>query len=438
MTEEELKQKSIGFISLGCDKNRVDLERIIYECKSFGFRIEQNPKRANIIIINTCSFIESARQESIDTILEMAHFKAFTCEKLIVTGCLTQMGFCDIEQSLPEVDAFVQVKDNENIVEIIGKLYNCEFCRIKQKNPLSRVLTNDPHTAYLKIAEGCDNFCSYCTIPYIRGRFSSVPIEKLVEEAKELANLGTKELILVAQDTLKYGADLYGKPQIVKLIQALSDINGIEWIRVLYCYPERVTDEFILEMTNNPKVCKYIDLPLQHVNNNILKEMNRSIKKEQIEFLISKLRANMPNISIRSTFIIGFPGETRHSFNEILKFLKKQKLNLVGFFPYSREEGTRAFNFKNQISESVKEKRVKKAYNVQKQISKNNNHALVETTVDVIIDTIENGMAIGRSYAYAPNVDFVIYINNPALKVGEIYKVKITATNPYELEGELV
>lgn len=441
-TKENILNKRIAFISLGCDKNRVDLENIISLVKNAGFKTTQNLAEANVIIINTCSFIESARRESIETILNMANLKQSKCEKIIVTGCLNEMNYSDLNSSLPEVDSFLRVADNKNIIKTIYNLYGVPYSETTINCNFNRVLTTPNHYAYLKISEGCNNFCSYCTIPFIRGRFVSTPMEQLIYEAQELAKLGVKELILVGQDVTKYGVDIYGKQSITTLIKNLSKIEGIKWIRLLYCYPELVDDELINEIKNNSKVVKYIDLPLQHINNNILKLMNRKTSTQKILEVIKKLKTQIPNISIRSTFILGFPGETKENFEELLNFLKNEKLTNVGFFAYSREEGTRAYNFENQVSTKTKNSRVKKAYEVQRIIAENNNLNLLNSVLDVIIDEMENNYFVGRAYLSAPDVDPVVYIqvnnkNKNKIKIGNIVPIKITKVLDYDLEGEL-
>lgn len=441
-TKENILNKRIAFISLGCDKNRVDLENIISLVKNAGFKTTQNLAEANVIIINTCSFIESARRESIETILNMANLKQSKCEKIIVTGCLNEMNYSDLNSSLPEVDSFLRVADNKNIIKTIYNLYGVPYSETTINCNFNRVLTTPNHYAYLKISEGCNNFCSYCTIPFIRGRFVSTPMEQLIYEAQELAKLGVKELILVGQDVTKYGVDIYGKQNITTLIKNLSKIEGIKWIRLLYCYPELVDDELINEIKNNSKVVKYIDLPLQHINNNILKLMNRKTSTQKILEVIKKLKTQIPNISIRSTFILGFPGETKENFEELLNFLKNEKLTNVGFFAYSREEGTRAYNFENQVSTKTKNSRVKKAYEVQRIIAENNNLNLLNSVLDVIIDEMENNYFVGRAYLSAPDVDPVVYIqvnnkNKNKIKIGNIVPIKITKVLDYDLEGEL-
>lgn len=441
-TKENILDKKIGFISLGCDKNRVDLENIMALVKSAGFTITGDLSKANVIIINTCSFIESARKESIETILDTASLKSSGCEKIIVTGCLNQMNYSDLESSLPEVDKFVKIADNSSIVKIIFDLYNVKYENAVYNCTFGRVLTTPKHYAYLKISEGCNNFCSYCTIPFIRGRFFSTPIELLVNEAQNLAKLGVKELILVGQDVTKYGYDLYGEYALTKLIKELSKIKEIKWIRILYCYPELVNDELISEIKHNDKVVKYIDLPLQHINSSILKQMNRKTDKEKVLEVVHKLKNEIPNIAIRTTFILGFPDETAQEFNEVLSFLEDEKLTNVGFFAYSREEGTLAYKFANQVSAATKKARVKKAYLTQQKIAETNNFNLLGDVLDVIIDEEDEYTFVGRSYLSAPEVDPVVFIpktqnNISKISIGDIVKIKITQVVGYDLEGEL-
>lgn len=434
MIEKNILNKKVGFISLGCDKNRVDLENMIFQIQSAGFEIVNKPQEANIILINTCAFLESARRESIDNILEMSQYKSNKLEKLIVTGCINELNYEDLQSSLPEVDAFVKIKDNDKIVQIICDLYKTN---LNVKNLHGRVITTPNHYAYLKISEGCNNFCTYCLIPYIRGRYKSIPIDILVNETKNLANQGVKEIILVAQDITKYGIDIYGKKSLVKLIREISKINKIEWIRLLYCYPEEVDDDLILEIKNNDKVVKYLDIPLQHISNKILKAMNRRSTKDDIEQLFNKLKKNIPNIVLRTTFILGFPGETDQDFNEILDFIKIHKINNVGFFKYSREEGTVAYNLSNQISETIKDDRLKIATQLQFEIQNKLLDNYINQNFKVIIDESFENYSIGRFYGQCPNIDSVIYINQK-LNLGEFYNIKIINKLDYDLEGEKV
>ena len=434
MTIDELKKKTVGFISLGCDKNRVDLEKIIFNLKNFGLTIVSDPEKANIIIVNTCSFLESARIESVDAILEMIEFKGSNLEKLIVTGCINELNYSDLNTSLPEVDAFVNIKDNEKIVEIVASLYNIN---INCQYVSDRVLTTPNHYAYLKIAEGCNNFCTYCLIPYIRGRYRSETIENLIAEANALADKGVTELILVAQDVTKYGIDLYKSKKLVTLIRELSKIDKIKWIRLLYCYPEEIDDELISEIRDNNKVVKYLDIPLQHVSTPVLKAMNRRSNYESIESLFTKLKCTSPNIVLRTTFILGFPGETEEDIELIEKFLGKFKLNNVGFFTYSREEGTKSYNFDNQIDEDTKHVRLDRLSQIQYEIVQNINLHLLGQEFDVIVDEVYNDYSVARFYGQSPQIDTVIYIKEK-LNVGQFYKVKITNLLEYDLEGEIL
>lgn len=437
MTKEELLKKKVAFISLGCDKNRVDLEKIIADIKTYGFEITTNEEEASIIVINTCAFLQASREESIDTILDVLQLKKGNLERLIVTGCLPQYKLEEVKEAIPEIDILLVPENNGSIIKEIVASYNLPVPDFKSIH--SRVLTTAPHFAYLKIAEGCNNFCSYCTIPYIRGRYKSEKIEDLVSEANNLVKNGVRELILVAQDVTKYGVDLYGKKSLVSLIRNLSTIKELKWIRLLYCYPELVDDELISEMATNPKVCHYIDLPLQHVNDSILKAMNRHNTKEQCIEVIAKLRSAMPDISIRTTFILGLPGEDRKKFQELLAFVKEQKLNNVGFFKYSREEGTRAYSMKKQVSSFTKQKRLKKISLLQEMIVYDENEQLIGKTMTVVVDGVQGNMAVCRSAYMAPMVDGVIYIPKENVEVGNFYQIKITKVfGSYDLEGELV
>lgn len=432
MTKEEILQKKIGFISLGCDKNRVDLEKMIFNIKSAGFEVVNDPEKANIILVNTCSFLESSRLESVENIIEMGNYKSKNLEKLIVTGCLNELKISDLNTSLPEVDAFVNVKDNDKIVSTIFNLYNLNYS-VDVKS--GRILTTPSHYAYIKISEGCNNFCSYCLIPYIRGRYVSRPMEDILSEAKSLASNGVKELILVAQDVTKYGVDIYNKKSLVELLNKLSQIDGIEWIRLLYCYPEEIDDNLISEIKNNSKIVKYLDIPLQHISNKILKSMNRKSTKENIEKLFTKLKTEIPSISLRTTFILGYPDESSEDFEEIIDFIKKYKINNVGFFKYSREEGTRAYNFENQIDEEIKQERLDIISQVQYDIQNKILDNYIGKVLDVIIDESNADYSVGRYYGQAPLIDGVVIINEK-LTVGEFYKIKIIDKSEYDLIGE--
>ena len=382
----------VGMVSLGCDKNRVDSELILGSINKF-YEITNNPKDAEIIIINTCGFIESAKQESIDTILEMAEYKkTHKCKMIIATGCLTQRYGDELLELIPEIDILMGVNDymklHKLIVDFIKTEQRVSSTTYKDEgvNEGERILTTNSHTAYLRIAEGCNNFCTYCIIPKIRGKFRSRSKESILAEANSLVNQGVKEIILIAQDLTNYGEDLYGKNQLHVLVNELSEIEGLEWIRLLYCYPEEITYELIEVIANNPKVMKYLDLPIQHISNNILKMMARKTNKETIIDKIDLLREKVPGITLRTSLIVGFPGETEEDFNELCSFLKDYKLDNVGVFTYSQEEGTAAAKLPNQIDEDVKIKRKETLMNIQRGIVRDLNKLKIGNIYDTIID----------------------------------------------------
>lgn len=427
MTKKSLMDKKISFISLGCDKNRVDLEEMMNDLSSFGFKFS-NIYESDIVIINTCAFILPARKEAIDNILEMIHLKKTgIIEKIIVAGCLSQRYLEELKKIFNEVDAFIQLRDNKKIVEIIGSIYNVP---LKFKNRNKQLILSPNHYAYLKISDGCNNGCAYCTIPRIRGLYTSKPLNEVIARAKELVNQGAKEIILVAQDTSRYGLDLYGEYKLPELLEELSKIKKLEWIRIHYCYPELVSDRLLELIHTNPKICPYIDIPLQHIDNQILKNMNRKSSEKQIRKLINKIKNNYPNIAIRTTFIVGFPGETRRQFRKLCKFLKESRLDNVGFFPYSREEGTKAFFMKKQVPEFIKKGRLKKIQSIQAKIADKINVELIGKKVEVLIDSFnfETGYFEGRTKKMSPNIDFLVNIEeNPNIKIGEIYIIEIVS-----------
>lgn len=434
----------VGMVSLGCDKNRVDSELILGSINKF-YEITNNPKEAEIIIINTCGFIESAKQESIDTILEMAEYKkTHKCKMIIATGCLTQRYGDELLELIPEIDILMGVNDymklHKLIVDFIKTEQRVSSTTYKDEgvNEGERILTTNSHTAYLRIAEGCNNFCTYCIIPKIRGKFRSRSKESILAEATSLVNQGVKEIILIAQDLTNYGEDLYGKNELHVLINEISNIKGLEWIRLLYCYPEEITDELIEVIANNPKVMKYLDLPIQHISNNILKMMARKTNKETIIGKINLLREKVPGITLRTSLIVGFPGETEEDFNELCRFLKNYKLDNVGVFTYSQEEGTAAAKLPNQVDEDVKNKRKEKLMNIQRGIVKNLNKLKIGNIYDTIIDGSTGEYYIGRNYEMAPEIDGLIYITKgKVLKKGDIIKVKITNIMEYDLVGDV-
>ncbi len=434
----------VGMVSLGCDKNRVDSELILGSINKF-YEITNNPKDAEIIIINTCGFIESAKQESIDTILEMAEYKkTHKCKMIIATGCLTQRYGDELLELIPEIDILMGVNDymklHKLIVDFIKTEQRVSSTTYKDEgvNEGERILTTNSHTAYLRIAEGCNNFCTYCIIPKIRGKFRSRSKESILAEANSLVNQGVKEIILIAQDLTNYGEDLYGKNQLHVLINELSEIEGLEWIRLLYCYPEEITDELIEVIANNPKVMKYLDLPIQHISNNILKMMARKTNKETIIDKIDLLREKVPGITLRTSLIVGFPGETEEDFNELCSFLKDYKLDNVGVFTYSQEEGTAAAKLPNQIDEDVKIKRKETLMNIQRGIVRDLNKLKIGNIYDTIIDGSTGEYYIGRNYEMAPEIDGLIYVTKKkTLKKGDIIKVKITNVMEYDLVGDV-
>ena len=438
MEEKELLEKKVSAISLGCDKNRVDLEHMLGKIRDYGFTVIDDINEAEIIIVNTCSFIAPAVKEAIDNILIAINQKKLKCEKVIVTGCLTERYYDDIKKEFPEVDAFVKIKDNDTILSVIFDVYNVEYKNKYRGN--ERLLTTYSHYAYLKIADGCNNGCAYCTIPRIRGRYRSVPMDDLIKEAKELAGNGVKELIIVAQDITRYGEDLYKKNSLIELLDKLSKIKGIEWIRLHYCYPEMVTDELLEFIENNPKICKYLDIPLQHIDNKILKDMNRNCDEKQTRELISKIKTNYPNIAIRSTYIVGFPGETHYQFKKLVNFVKESKLNNVGFFPFYREEKTKAYYMRGQVPNFIKKHRLKKIEKVQQEVADNLNNARVGQVVKVLIDYFDetNGNFYGRDEYQSPQVDFIFGIqDNNNIECGKFYNVKILSYNDGVFKGEI-
>ncbi len=436
------KQKKIGVISLGCDKNRVDTEKMLAILGAEN--ITNDIETAEIIVINSCAFLESARKEAIETVFDCNEYRRDgKLEKLVLTGCLPQEFISELFEELTEVDVFLGINDYELLPEAIELAYNGErvnFVGKKEKvEKIERVVTTPLHYAYLKIADGCNNFCTYCLIPKIRGRYRSEKIQTLLSEAENLGDV--EELILVAQDVTRYGVDLYGKPEITRLIQELSKLDNIKSIRLLYCYPDMITDELIDEIAKNEKVIKYVDMPLQHADDTVLKRMNRKGTASEYLALIEKLRAKIPNIAIRSTFIAGFPGETEEQFFNLVDFLKSARLTNAGFFAYSKEEGTPSYNFDGQIDEEIKVKRVETLYAVQKHISRLYLKSFIGKTVEVLADGIdyEKQAFYGRSYLSAPEIDGVVYFNSDGdINQGERYLVKITKADAYDLYGGVV
>lgn len=440
-----MEKYKVGMVSLGCDKNRVDSELILGSINKH-YEITNDAKEADIIIVNTCGFIESAKQESIDTILEMAEYKnKYKCKMLIATGCLTQRYGDELLDLIPEIDILMGVNDYMKLHRLILDFIKDQK-RISSANYSDegvnegiRLLTTKQHTAYVRIAEGCNNFCTYCIIPKIRGKFRSRVEKNILDEVKMLVDNGVKEIILIAQDLTDYGVDIYGKRMLHDLISKISKIEGVEWIRLLYCYPEEITDELIEEISSNEKVVKYLDLPIQHISSSVLKKMGRRTNKEDIINKIETLRSKVPGIALRTSLIVGFPGETDENFEELEEFLKDYKLENVGVFAYSQEEDTPAAKMECQVDEEVKIKRQKKLMAVQRDVVKAQNKLKIGNIYDTIIDGNNGEYYIGRSYEMAPEIDGLIYLKKEkVLNLGDIIKVKINDVMEYDLMGEVL
>ena len=435
---------NVGIVTLGCNKNQVDSEMILGLFKELGYSIVNNPDDADVIVVNTCGFIESAKKEAIDTILEMADYKEKRCKALIVTGCLAKRYKEEIIENMPEVDLCIGVDEYNKIDEILANFlnsklinHNLEYC--------NRVISTDYPLAYIRISDGCDNRCSYCAIPLIRGKFRSRKMEDILEEVESLAKQGIKEFCIISQDTSKYGLDIYGKLKLPELLNKISKIEGVKWIRVLYMYIFETSDELITEMANNPKVCKYFDLPIQHISNNILKKMNRYDTKEKIYSAINKIRSLIPDAVIRTTVMVGFPGETKEDYEQLRQGIIDLKFDRLGAFSYSREEGTTSFDFEDQISEEVKSERLKDIFEVQKHISLECNKKRIGNEYEVIVESVsdDDEYFVCRSYAEAPDFDGRIYIkidekSADKVIVGEYAMVKIIDCNEYDLFAEVM
>ena len=411
--------------SLGCDKNRVDSEKLLSELlgKYEGSEVTLDPSEADIAIVNTCSFIGPAKEESINTILDLAEYKkSGRLKKLIVAGCLVERYKDEIRKELPEIDEIASVKDYVRRLD----------------SQMKRVESGERFTRYLKIAEGCDKYCSYCIIPRLRGHFRSIPMDMVLEEARELVEDGAKELILVAQETTLYGTDLYGKKSLHLLLHALSEIEGLVWIRVLYCYPEEIELPLIEELRDNPKVCHYLDLPIQHSSDRILKAMNRKTRREELKEKIALLRREIPDICLRTTLITGFPGETEEDFQDVLSFITEERFDRLGVFPYSQEEGTPAASMENQIPESVKNKRLSRIMELQQEIAFQKTEEQRGRILKALITGYdeEEGRVILRSYMDSPEIDSFIFVKGPERESGDFVQVQVVDTEGYDLIGE--
>lgn len=457
--------KNVLFVSLGCDKNLVDSEKMLGLLNEAGYRVAQEESEADAIVVNTCCFIHDAKEESVETILEMAEWKKKgRLKALIVTGCMAQRYQDEIQQEIPEVDAVIGTTGYTEIVPILDEILaeaeasqkeaaveepkeksfvNC--CPSIDLLPASladkRVVTTGGYTAYLKIAEGCNKRCTYCIIPYIRGHYRSFPVEDLLEEARKLAEGGVKELILIAQETTVYGMDCYGRKALPELLTKLCEIEGIEWIRILYCYPEEITDELIAVMKKEKKICHYLDIPIQHSEDTILKRMGRRTNRAELVSLVEKLRKEIPDIVLRTTLITGFPGETEEEFKNMVDFVDSMEFDRLGVFPYSAEEGTKAAEMDGQITEEVKESRRDEIMALQQEISADKAASRIDDEMSVLIEgyLYEDDIYIGRTYMDAPKVDGNVFVRaEEELISGDIVPVRITGANEYDLMGDVI
>ena len=454
---------NVGFVSLGCSKNLIDTECLIGRFKENRFQIVNKEKKADILVINTCGFIESAKEEAINTILEMAEYKKKRCKYLIVIGCLVQRYYADLVKALPEVDLFVKIEDYDKLWEQIEDLLKRGIAKkenkkttkkitqisqmpmLTQKEFLNRTITTGNNYAYIKIGEGCSNKCTYCAIPYIRGPFVSRKMEDILEEADMLAKKGIKELIVIAQDTTKYGVDIYGESKLAELLENLTKIEGIQWIRFLYAYPEGITEELIDIVANNDKIANYFDIPIQHISNKVLKRMNRRTNKEQIENLLSKIRENIPDVVLRTSLIVGFPGETKEDFEELKEFIKVAKFDKLGTFMYSKEDGTPAEKLPDQIHGNTKKARYNQIMQIQQKISKEIQSKKIGKTYEVLIEdmSFDGKYYIGRTIQDVPEMDGIVYIKNKIDKKSEeiinhFINCKVTDVSDYDLIAEMI
>jgi ribosomal protein S12 methylthiotransferase len=427
------KRSKVSVITLGCSKNTVDSERLLRQIQLNDFSISDDPGTADTLIINTCGFIDIAKEESVNTVLNsVALKKEGKIKKVIVAGCLSERYMDDLKKDIPEVDFFFGTEDYEGIIREIGG-------ELKYNLLGERLVTTPSHTAYLKISEGCDHPCSFCAIPLIRGAHKSKPIEDLVEETEFLASNNTKELILIAQDTTDYGIDIYGKKKLPQLLQELSSIGKIEWIRLMYAYPTRFPDDIIEEIADNPKICNYIDIPLQHISDNILRSMRRGVTGKQTTKLLFELKDKIPDITLRTTFLIGYPGETEKEFNELCNFVREIEFDSIGTFTYSVEENTASYILGDPVSHDVKKERQEILMEIQKGISEKKNSSFIGKEMKVLVEALEGDFYIGRSYRDAPEVDGEVLIKNKnnSLNIGDFYNTRVTDYNEYDLFAEI-
>jgi len=426
--------KKVNIITLGCSKNTVDSERLMNQLKLNKINLTDDPEEAETVIINTCGFIEAAKQESIDTILKAVKLKEQgKLKKVIVAGCLSERYKTELEKEIPEVDIFFGTEKYEEIVKEFGGELKYELLG-------ERVLSSPSHTAYLKISEGCDHPCSFCAIPLMRGKHHSIPLEDLIKEAEFLAKSGAKEIVLIAQDTTDYGKDLYDKPSLALLLNKLSEIEGIEWIRLMYAYPSNFPDDVVNVIASNPKVCKYLDIPLQHISDDVLRSMRRGVTSGRTRNLIKKLRERIQDLTIRTTFIVGYPNESEKDFNELCKFVEEVEFDRIGVFTFSVEENTSSFILGDPVAEEEKERRRGVLMNMQKEISLKKNASFVGKKLKVLAESVEGDFYIARSYRDAPEVDgeILIPIKNKKIKIGKFYTAEITGYEEYDLYGKVV
>lgn len=437
----------IMFVSLGCDKNLVDTEHMLGILRGKGFEFTDDERQADVIAVNTCCFINDAKEESINTILEMAQYKQDgVCKALVVSGCLAHRYQEELTREIPEVDAFIGTSSYDKIAEVIlsvldGGGYNVIDSADRLVQPDSdRIITTGGYYEYLKIAEGCDKHCTYCIIPSVRGNYRSYPIEYLVEQAEKLVRQGVAELILVAQETTLYGVDLYGKKSLAELLHRLGAIEDLKWIRILYCYPEEIDDELILAIKNEPKVCHYLDMPIQHASDSVLKRMGRRTSRRELSETVNLLREEIPDIALRTTLITGFPGETQEDFEVLLDFVDEMEFDRLGVFTYSPEEGTPAAAFSGQIDERIKEERRNAVMELQQAVSLDKSSEMVGRVIECLIEgkIADEAVYVGRSYKDAPNVDGFVFVNTTAdLMSGTIVRVRIDGAQEYDLIGSL-
>ena len=437
----------VGMVSLGCSKNLVDSERMLYKLKSHGYQLVTEPGMADIAVVNTCGFIKSAKEEAIETILELGQLKAEgSLKKIVITGCLTERYKEEAAELFPEADAVIGIGNNKDIIDVLDHvLANERYINFAPKLDAEitgkRIISTLPFFTYLKVAEGCSNCCTYCSIPQIRGKFRSIPMEKVLEEARFMAENGVTELVVIAQDTSRYGEDLYGESKLPQLLRELCRIDGLKRIRTLYCYPERITDELLETIASEEKLVKYLEIPIQHCDKDILSRMNRWGDPEKLEALFTHIREKIPGVILRTTLITGFPGETEEQFNELAEFVKKIRFDRLGCFPYSREEGTKSYNFPDQIDEEVSSHRADIIMEQQMLISAENNEKLLGSEFIAVVEGFDRfgECWFGRTENDAPDIDGkVFFTSSRRLSIGEYVRIKITDTLDYDLIGEVI